>query len=68
MGDGSGFALRWVSARVPGTGAGLAGLAERVELDGGALEFDCLGGVFTLRARLPWWRGDGHDPRAAGRR
>jgi nitrogen-specific signal transduction histidine kinase len=43
-----------VSARVPGTGAGLAGLAERVELDGGALEFDCLGGVFTLRARLPW--------------
>lgn len=43
-----------VPPRVPGTGAGLAGLAERVELDGGALEYDCMGGVFTLRARLPW--------------
>jgi signal transduction histidine kinase len=43
-----------IPARVPGTGAGLAGLAERVELDGGALEYDCMGGVFRLRARLPW--------------
>jgi signal transduction histidine kinase len=40
--------------RVPGTGAGLAGLAERVELDGGALEYGRGGGAFTLRARLPW--------------
>jgi signal transduction histidine kinase len=40
--------------RVPGTGAGLVGLAERVELDGGALEYGRMGGVFTLRARLPW--------------
>jgi signal transduction histidine kinase len=40
--------------RVPGAGAGLVGLAERVELDGGALEYGRLGGVFTLRARLPW--------------
>ena len=41
-------------ARIPGTGTGLAGLAERVELDGGALEHGRADGVFTLRARLPW--------------
>ena len=40
--------------RVPGAGAGLVGLAERVELDGGTLEHGRMGGVFTLRARLPW--------------
>jgi signal transduction histidine kinase len=40
--------------RVPGAGAGLVGLAERVELDGGALDYGRLDGAFTLRARLPW--------------
>lgn len=40
--------------RIPGAGAGLIGLAERVELDGGTLEYGRMGGVFTLRARLPW--------------
>jgi len=42
---------------IPGAGAGLAGLAERVRLDGGALEHTAAGGTFTLRARLPWPAG-----------
>jgi signal transduction histidine kinase len=44
-------------AQIPGTGAGLAGLAERVELDGGLLEHGRADGVFMLRARLPWLTG-----------
>ncbi|MET9296939.1 histidine kinase [Streptomyces sp. NPDC003077] len=40
--------------RVPGAGAGLTGLAERVRLDGGLLEHGADGEAFTLRARLPW--------------
>ncbi|GAA3851000.1 sensor histidine kinase [Streptomyces sedi] len=39
---------------IPGAGAGLTGLAERVRLDGGTLEHAAEHGVFTLRARLPW--------------
>ncbi|MCQ8187035.1 sensor histidine kinase [Streptomyces rugosispiralis] len=39
---------------VPGTGAGLTGLAERVRLDGGTLDHTAADGTFTLRARLPW--------------
>ncbi len=39
---------------VPGTGAGLTGLAERVRLDGGTLDHTATDGTFTLRARLPW--------------
>jgi signal transduction histidine kinase len=42
------------AAQIPGAGAGLAGLAERVRLDGGVLEHGNADGVFTLRARLPW--------------
>ncbi|CCB78230.1 MULTISPECIES: sensor histidine kinase [Streptomycetaceae] len=42
---------------VPGAGAGLTGLAERVRLDGGALEHGSDDGVFILRARLPWRAG-----------
>lgn len=40
---------------VPGAGAGLIGLSERVDLTGGRLEYgpDDAGG-FLLRARLPW--------------
>ncbi|MBI0295879.1 histidine kinase [Streptomyces sp. PRKS01-29] len=39
---------------VPGTGAGLTGLAERVRLDGGTLDHTAADGTFTLLARLPW--------------
>jgi signal transduction histidine kinase len=40
---------------VPGAGAGLIGLAERVELAGGALAHGTDGsGDFVLRAELPW--------------
>jgi signal transduction histidine kinase len=42
------------AAQIPGAGVGLAGLAERVELDGGLLEHASTDGVFRLRARLPW--------------
>jgi signal transduction histidine kinase len=45
------------AAQIPGAAAGLAGLAERVELDGGRLEHDGADGVFRLRARLPWLAG-----------
>ena len=40
---------------LPGTGTGLVGLAERVELAGGELEHgpDATGD-FVLRATLPW--------------
>jgi signal transduction histidine kinase len=41
-------------AHIPGAGAGLVGLAERVELDGGRLDHGSADGAFTLRARLPW--------------
>lgn len=44
------------AAGIPGAGAGLTGLAERVELDGGHLCHGADGGVFQLRARLPWRR------------
>ncbi|MBR8742598.1 histidine kinase [Nocardiopsis sp. MG754419] len=39
---------------VPGAGVGLAGLAERVRLDGGALEHGAAQGRFRLVATLPW--------------
>ncbi|MER5185573.1 histidine kinase [Streptomyces sp. NPDC002896] len=42
------------SAGIPGIGAGLSGLAERVRLDGGILEHASVDGAFRLRARLPW--------------
>jgi signal transduction histidine kinase len=37
-----------------GAGAGLAGLAERVALDGGTLDHGAADGWFRLGARLPW--------------
>ncbi|HTJ33717.1 MAG TPA: histidine kinase [Dactylosporangium sp.] len=46
--------LRPVVAVVPGAGAGLIGLAERVELAGGRIEHGRHAGEFRLRARLPW--------------
>ncbi|MGW0659424.1 sensor histidine kinase [Streptodolium elevatio] len=39
---------------IPGAGAGLIGLAERVTLAGGRLEHGPGGGEFRLRAWLPW--------------
>jgi signal transduction histidine kinase len=39
---------------VPGSGTGLIGLGERLELAGGTLESGTRGGEFQLRARLPW--------------
>jgi signal transduction histidine kinase len=39
---------------IPGAGAGLTGLAERVTLDGGSLEHGPRDGVFRLAVRLPW--------------
>lgn len=41
-------------AHIPGAGAGLAGLEERVVLDGGTLQHGTTGGAFELVAKLPW--------------
>jgi signal transduction histidine kinase len=40
--------------RVPGSGTGLIGLSERLELAGGKLESGARGGEFRLHAWLPW--------------
>ncbi|QSB12705.1 sensor histidine kinase [Natronosporangium hydrolyticum] len=57
------------TAEIPGTGAGLAGLSERVALDGGTLEHGAMGGIFQLSARLPWHGGrdEPADQGVAGR-
>lgn len=39
---------------VPGSGTGLVGLTERVQLAGGTLDHGATGGRFVLRASLPW--------------
>jgi len=39
---------------VPGSGTGLVGLAERVELAGGGLRHEATAGEFRLHAWLPW--------------
>jgi signal transduction histidine kinase len=44
---------------VPGTGTGLIGLTERVELAGGRLDASARDGEFRLHARLPWPAPDG---------
>jgi signal transduction histidine kinase len=41
-------------AELPGAGAGLVGLAERVALVGGQLEHGAHDGWFRVRAHLPW--------------
>jgi signal transduction histidine kinase len=43
-------------AEIPGAGAGLTGLAERVALDGGTLDHGPTDGAFQLAAHLPWRR------------
>jgi signal transduction histidine kinase len=42
------------AAPVPGAGAGLIGLSERLELAGGKLDWRSAGGEFVLHAWLPW--------------
>jgi signal transduction histidine kinase len=42
------------AAEIPGAGAGLTGLAERVTLDGGTLSHGPADGLFGLTAHLPW--------------
>jgi glucose-6-phosphate-specific signal transduction histidine kinase len=42
------------AVEIPGAGAGLTGLAERVGLDGGTLDHGPVDGAFRLAARLPW--------------
>jgi len=39
---------------LPGAGAGLTGLAERLALDGGTIEHGVVGETFRLSTRLPW--------------
>ncbi|AKG44506.1 sensor histidine kinase [Streptomyces xiamenensis] len=39
---------------IPGAGAGLAGLEERIALDGGSLLHGATNGAFELVAKLPW--------------
>jgi signal transduction histidine kinase len=41
-------------APIPGAGTGLAGLRERVRVDGGSLRTDVRDGAFSLEVELPW--------------
>ena len=52
------------ASEVPGVGAGLIGLAERVRLDGGSFEHGVHDGEFRLAAYLP--REGAHDTGPAG--
>jgi signal transduction histidine kinase len=47
------------AGRIPGTGMGLIGLTERLELAGGRLSFGAEGGEFRLHAWLPWPQAPG---------
>jgi signal transduction histidine kinase len=51
---GSPMASVPAAASVPGTGTGLIGLAERLDLAGGTLEHRRDAGEFMLHAWLPW--------------
>ena len=42
------------AGRTPGSGLGLVGVAERVELAGGRLRHGAAAGRFRLEVRLPW--------------
>ncbi|RCK68757.1 histidine kinase [Desertihabitans brevis] len=46
--------LGTTGSQIPGAGSGLAGLAERVGLEGGRLQHGVVDGDFRLRAVLPW--------------
>ena len=49
---------------VPGSGTGLIGLTERLELAGGRLEWRNADGEFRLRAWLPWPEAEDNVTRA----
>jgi signal transduction histidine kinase len=51
---------------VPGSGTGLIGLTERLELAGGTLDWRNPGGEFRLRAWLPWPEPAGLDATGPG--
>ncbi|MDX6341352.1 MAG: hypothetical protein QOH87_1490 [Trebonia sp.] len=51
---------------VPGSGTGLIGLTERLELAGGTLDWRNSGGEFRLRAWLPWPEAAGLDATGPG--
>jgi signal transduction histidine kinase len=46
--------LASAGSAMPGSGTGLIGLSERLELAGGKLESGARGGEFLLHAWLPW--------------
>jgi signal transduction histidine kinase len=50
---------------LPGTGTGLIGLIERLELAGGRLSFGAADGEFRLHARLPWPTADADEDSTA---
>ena len=52
--------------QVPGSGTGLIGLTERLELAGGTLDWRNSGGEFRLRAWLPWPEAAGLDATGPG--
>ncbi|MEU3018965.1 MULTISPECIES: histidine kinase [unclassified Nocardiopsis] len=54
-------------SEIPGAGAGLAGLAERVRLDGGRLRHGPSQGRFSLTAVLPWRARPYAEPHGADR-
>lgn len=47
-------AMDAVESQIPGAGAGLAGLTERVAIEGGTLTHGIRSGAFRLCVRLPW--------------
>ncbi|WP_436886987.1 sensor histidine kinase [Nocardiopsis dassonvillei] len=56
------------ASEIPGAGAGLTGLAERVRLDGGSLTHGPDRGLFRLDAELPWPEASAPPGRGAGAR
>lgn len=54
------------AGRMPGTGTGLIGLTERLELAGGRLSFGAEGGEFRLHAWLPWPQAPGPGQAGGG--
>jgi signal transduction histidine kinase len=60
-GTSTGLSTGASTGPIPGSGTGLIGLAERLELAGGRLEYRADEREFRLRAWLPWPRADAAD-------